>query len=78
MGITTRPTTPTNGEQHMQKPLSKQKRLLWFSPVMGLLLGIGGCLPSQFGSDLLASTIAAVTGDVVFTTLDYVLPSPPD
>lgn len=38
----------------------------------------GGCLPSGFGSDLAASTISAVYGDVLYTILDYVLPRPPE
>ncbi len=53
-------------------------RKLWFlAPMTGMTFGVGACLPSGFGSDMLASTIAAIWSDILYTILDFILPQVP-
>jgi len=40
------------------------------------LFSVGGCFPSGFGQDLVASSVSAVVGDVIYTAMDFILPRP--
>lgn len=60
----------------MRRLLPARVKLAILGSVSGILLA-AGCLPSNFASDLAATTISAIWGDTLYTILDYVLPRPP-
>lgn len=53
-------------------------RLFALVLLAALLVPSSGCLLKSLGADLVASTVSAVVGDVVFTILDWTLPAPPE
>lgn len=57
-----------------ERRLTGRLAKIWTVATAGLF-GVGGCLPDNLAADLLTSTVVAVWGDIVFTTLDFVLPT---